>query len=73
MSRDYNVKLVGCDADTQTVVHLSDEHAEIVRFVAEAVTAESSYSCHPRMVVWPVGETAPELSYPDEDEPGGAA
>lgn len=67
MNRDYNVEVVGCDGDTGVIASLTDEEAACLIRVAAQVTAASEFNCHPRMVVWLVGDPKPDLDSDDSD------
>ncbi|MEF2979056.1 hypothetical protein [Subtercola sp. YIM 133946] len=56
------ITLSGCDDRTKALVDLSDEQAELVGKVLNAVSTASQYSCQPR------GSIVSDVPEPDEDD-----
>ena len=52
----HRIKVSGCDDSTIVDLDLTDEQVATVRMVAAAITAESQFSCMPRMKVDPDDE-----------------
>lgn len=49
----YRVRVSGCDDETEVVVQLTAAEADTVGRIASEVTATSSFSCMPTMVIEP--------------------
>lgn len=45
----YVILVEGCDDYTKILMDLSDSEADLIRRVAEAITAASTYDCMPTM------------------------
>ncbi len=51
MNSIYEIKLSGCDGDTNIVVYLNDEHAELIKNLSELSKEKSTSPCEPIMTI----------------------
>ena len=47
----YRVRVSGCDDSTAIEIELTPAEADVVRRVADSVTAASGYQCQPTMTI----------------------
>lgn len=53
----YHITVSGCDGETEVDLELTNNEAQTIVRLAEAVTAASTYGCEPRMCIEPAEVT----------------